>query len=356
MKREVVLVALLLLCCAFEGLPYSANASVPGGRPQGYTPAEERTDSVRAGFWLHSLYWLEEQLDLRDGRQHHDTLFLERRREGVRLRVALNAYGSALDISGVNDDSRYKSSLEAQNKYTVSFSAYWRGLSASIALNPARYAGKNKDFELTLNAYGNRLGADIVYQTANTFRGDARTGDVVSDVSTGMVGQDLFVVNAYYTFSGRRFSYPAAFGQSWKQKASCGSWMLGASFLYRNLDVEESFVWNNESVNLRTKCFALGAGYGYNFVLRHGWLLHISALPELVVYNRSHLDIGDDSSRMATDFPEIMYTGRMGVSRNFSRYFMGLYSIVSTSDIGDKDRVRVENVKWQACLFFGIQL
>lgn len=317
---------------------------------------EEQSDSADVGFWLRSLYWIEEQLDLRDGRQHNDSLYLERRKEGVRLRVALNAYGSALNINGISDDSRFKANLEASNKYTVSFSAHWRGLSASIALNPARYAGKNKDFEITLNAYGNRMGADVVYQTANTFHGDARTDGVTSDVGTGMVGQDMFIVNAYYALNGRRFSYPAAFGQSWKQKASCGSWMIGLSLMHRELDVASSYVWNNEAINLRTRCTAVGAGYGYNFVMRHGWLLHVSALPEIVVHNRSYLTIGDERSTMATDFPEFIYTGRLGASRNFSRYFMGMYSVVTLSNIGDNDKVRVENLKWQACLFFGIQL
>lgn len=293
---------------------------------------------------------------MRDDRQRHDTLYLRRYREGVRLRFALNAYGSRLDINGMNGDSRFRSQMDASNKYTVSISGHYRGLSAGITLNPARYAGKNKDFEITLNAYGNRLGADFVYQTANTFEGDARTGGTTSSISTGMVGQDMFIVNAYYAFSGRRFSYPAAFGQSWKQLRSCGSWMAGASFMYRTLDVAESSVWDSEAVNLRTKCLAIGGGYGYNLVLKHGWLLHISSLPELVVYNRSHLTIGDERSTMATRFPDIIYTGRMSVTRNFSRYFMGMYSVVTVSDIGDSDKVNVENVKWQACLFFGIQI
>lgn len=317
---------------------------------------QESCDSVSRSLLHRVVYWVEEQLDLRDDRQRHDTLYLRRYREGVRLRVALNAYGSHLDISGMNGDARFHSQMDANNKYTVSISGHYRGLSAGITLNPSRYAGKNKDFELTLNAYGNRMGADFVYQTANTFKGDARTGGTTSSISTGMVGQDMFIVNAYYAFSGRRFSYPSAFGQSWKQLRSRGSWMAGASFMYRTLDVAASSVWDNASVGLRTRCLAIGGGYGYNLVLKHGWLLHISSLPELVVYNRSHLTIGDERSTMATRFPDIIYTGRMSVTRNFSRYFMGMYSVVTVSDIGDSDKVNVENVKWQACLFFGIQI
>lgn len=315
----------------------------------------EPADSVTSS-WRRVLHKVEDLLDLRDGHLNYDTLSLARRREGVRLRLAVNGYGTSLDIKGIQGDERYKSSLEAENKYTVGFSAHWRGLSAGVTLNPYRFAGKNKDFEVTLNAYGNRLGADIVYQTANTFEGKTRLGSVTSHVSTGKVGQDMFIVNAYYAFNGRRFSYPAAFGQSWRQLRSCGSWMLGASFMWRDLDVEGSYVWDNEPVELRTRCYAVGAGYGYNLVLPHGWLCHLSALPELVVYNHSRLTVGSESNTMATSFPEFIYTGRMSITRNFSRYFMGMYSIVTISDIGDSDQVRVENLKWQACLFFGIQL
>ena len=41
----------------------------------------------------------------------------------------------------------------------------------------------------------------------------------------------MLTLNAYYAFNGRRFSYPAVFSQSWMQKRSCGSLMLGASFM-----------------------------------------------------------------------------------------------------------------------------
>lgn len=318
----------------------------------------EHTDSVtpRPSFLRRVVFRTEEILDLRDGRRHNDTLFMVRRNQGVRLRVALNAYGTSLDIKGKNGDGRFTSSLEAENKYTLGVSAHWRGLSAGLTLNPYRWAGKNKDFELTVNAYGNRMGADIVYQTANTFKGDTRAGGITTAVGTGGVGQDMFIVNAYYVFNGRRFSYPAAFGQSWRQLRSCGSWMIGVSYLWRDLDMDNFYAWGDNAAELRTLCLAVGAGYGYNFVLPHGWLCHVSTLPELVAHSRSRLTVGDENSVMRTSFPEFVTTGRLSVSRNFSRYFMGMYSIVTVSNIGDTDKVNVQNVKWQACFFFGIQL
>lgn len=346
MRCLTTIVVNVVLCC----LPVATGAQT---EPADSVPRPVRSLPLSLRRVLHRA---EELLDLRDGHLHHDTLFLARRSEGVRLRVALNSYGSSLNVKGVSDDDRFRSSLEADNKYTVGLSAHWRGLSAGLTLNPYRFSGKNKDFEFAVNAYGNRLGADVVYQTANTFEGDARMGSLSSAVSTGQVGQDMFIVNAYYVLNGRRFSYPAAFGQSWRQLRSCGSWMLGASLMWRDLDVADSFAWDGEAVELRTRCLAAGIGYGYNLVLPHGWLCHMSALPALVAYNRSRLTADGQRSTMDTEFPELIYTGRMSVTRNFSHYFMGLYSIVTVSDIGASNQVRVQNVKWQACLFFGMQL
>lgn len=37
-------------------------------------------------------------------------------------------------------------------------------------------------------------------------------------------------LTGYYTFNHRRFSYPAAFTQSYIQRRSAGSWLAGISY------------------------------------------------------------------------------------------------------------------------------
>ena len=110
-------------------------------------------------------------------------------------------------------------------------------------------------------------------------------------------------VNAYYAFNNRRFSYPAAFSQSYIQRRSAGSFLLAASGMWQdvNLGDQSSGV---EELKLKMTNIGIGAGYGYNFVPYKGWLLHISALPTFIVYNHATMTYGDDHMKLGYHFPE----------------------------------------------------
>ena len=223
-------------------------------------------------------------------------------------------------------------------------------------MNPAHLAGEKKDYELNMNAYGNKLGADVIFHSAKTFEGNVHTqrGDI--SIPAGLISQNMLTLNAYYAFNGRRFSYPAVFSQSWMQKRSCGSLMLGASFMGGVLKARHDDVIGNPESRLSILCVGLGAGYGYNLVLRHGWLIHLSALPELVVYSRSRLTTGGSRTRMPYRFPNIIAVGRIAVIRHFGRYFAGFTSVVNTSQLGDRDELLLNITKWRARIFIGIKI
>lgn len=297
-------------------------------------------------------------LDMRDSRARSsiDSAYLERVPQRLRFKLTLNVSGSDIDTRGVNDDGKFTTEMKAQNKYTVSLSASYRGLSLSVALNPAHLAGKKKDYELNMNAYGNKLGADVIFHSAKTFEGNVHTqrGDI--SIPAGLISQNMLTLNAYYAFNGRRFSYPAVFSQSWMQKRSCGSLMLGASFMGGVLKARHDDVIGNPESRLSILCVGLGAGYGYNLVLRHGWLIHLSALPELVVYSRSRLTTGGSRTRMPYRFPNIIAVGRIAVIRHFGRYFAGFTSVVNTSQLGDRDELLLNITKWRARIFIGIKI
>ena len=56
--------------------------------------------------------------------------------------------------------------------------------------------------------------------------------------------------------------------------------MIGASF-----DGSKTKV---KGMTIRLNEFALGAGYGYNFVPSSHWLFHLSALPTITVYSHDY--------------------------------------------------------------------
>ena len=141
---------------------------------------------------------------------------------------------------------------------TLSMAVAYRGLGLGLAVNPAKLAGKNQDFEFNLNSYSNRYGFDVVYLSSKTFHGHQEVGGSEIDIHKGEISQKALNLNFYYAFNYRKFSFPAAFSQSYIQKRSAGSWMVGASF-----DGSKTKV---KGMTIRLNELALGAGYGYNLV------------------------------------------------------------------------------------------
>lgn len=297
-------------------------------------------------------------LDMRDDKSRisTDTLFLKRAPERLRLRLMGNFSGSDINVKGINGGNQYSSILKAQNKMTMSLSASYRGLTLGAALNPAHLAGKNKDYELNVNAYGNRMGADIIFQSANTFKGSIDTEHGQVNVPTGLVRMNMLRLNAYYAFNARRFSYPAAFSQSWIQLKSSGSIMAGLSFMGGNLRVRHSEEIGNTASRLSFSDVGLGIGYGYNWVIKNKWLLHLSTLPQIVVYSNDHVTTDDIREKTPNKFPNILAVGRLAVVRHYDRYYIGLTTVVNTWTSGDEDMQLLTTVKWRARIFVGIKL
>lgn len=296
-------------------------------------------------------------LDQRDlnSRKRSDTLYRKRAPERLRLKANVNVSGSDIIAEGRIDGGKFKTVLEAQMKYTLSLSASYRGLSLGAALNPAKFAGKNKDYEFNMNAYGNRVGADVIFQSANTYKGTVESGGEKVKVPTGLVRQNMLYVDAYYAFNAKRFSYPAAFTQSWIQLKSCGSLMLGLSLMGGNLQIKHSEELDNTAKRLSMANMGVGVGYGHNFVVKRKWLIHVSSLPQVVLISRCHTTVGDRQEKTPYRFPNIIAVGRIAVVRHFERSFMGFSAVVNTSMTGDLDQLRLHTVKWRARMFYGVK-
>ena len=318
----------------------------------------DSTDAARGGAVARVRNAVDRVLDLRDSRrrQRADTAYIVRMPGRLRLKLAVNGSGSDIDTRWSSGGDDFKSRLKAQNKYTASLTASYRGLSLSVAANPAKLAGRNKDYELNLNAYGNRLGADLILQSAKTYEGTVETPSGGVEVPVGSVSQDMVTANAYFVFSGRRFSFPAAFTQSWLQRRSAGSFMLGLSFFGGRIKADYADVLGKGNARLGMICGSIGAGYAYNLVAKGKWLFHISALPQLVVVSRNRLETGGGRVKMPYKFPNALMVGRLAVVRHFDKYFAGMNAVVNTTSLGDADELSLTTVKWRARLFVGVKL
>ena len=158
-------------------------------------------------------------------------------------------------------------------------------------------------------------------------------------------------VNAFYVFNSRRFSYPAAFSQSYIQRRSAGSFLLAASGQGQHATLD----WDQKT-ELKMTNIGVGAGYGYNYVPGKGWLLHISALPTFIFYSNTSMTFGDNNVPLHYHFPEVIITSRGAIVRQWSNKFLGLSTVFNFTNIGHEESLAVHNSKWRIRTFFGLRL
>ena len=259
---------------------------------------------------------------------------------------------SALPLGSSKNDRHFKSEMEADRKATLSVGVSYLGFSLSVALNPAKLMGKYHDYELNFRSYGRRFGFDIIYQNAKNFTGwHDHEGMERIELPDGILRVKTLNVNAFYVFNNRRFSYPAAFSQSYIQRRSAGSFLLAVSGQgqYATLDYDQK-------AQLKMTNIGIGAGYGYNYVPSRGWLMHISALPTFIVYSNTSMTFGDSRVPLHYHFPEVIITGRGAIVHQWSNKFFGMSMVFNFTNIGHEESLAVHNIKWRIQTFFGLRL
>ena len=249
-------------------------------------------------------------------------------------------------------DQHFRSEMEANSKATISLGVGYRGLTLNFALNPAKMMGKYNDYELNLNFYRSNFGFDVIYQDAKNFTGWYNQDGVERfELPDGMLRVKTLNLNGYYAFNSRRFSYPAAFSQSYIQRRSVGSFLLAASAMSQRATLD----WD-EQLELKMTNIGIGGGYGYNFVPGKGWLLHLSLLPTFIVYSRASMTYEGDRVKLRYRFPEFIVTTRAAVVHQWTNCFLGLSAVVNYTTVGSKDDLSVYNTKWRVRTFFGLRI
>ena len=285
---------------------------------------------------------------------NYDTAYIERPRSKWAIVARVNMSGAEIETEGMDNGAHFKSLMEAKRKTTVSLGFSYSGILLSASLNPAQMMGKYHDYEFNMNCYRRNFGFDIIYQDAKNFTGwYDQDGLERMELRDGTLKVKTLNLNAYYAFNNRRFSYPAAFSQSYIQRRPAGSFLLAASCMAQQaaLDVEQE-----QELKLKMLNVGIGAGYGYNFVPGKGWLLHISALPTLVAYSKATMTYGDDRVSLRYKFPEFIITTRGAVVRQWNSSYAGLSMVYNYTNTGDRDDFSVYNSKWRIRTFFGLRL
>ena len=292
-------------------------------------------------------------------RSPYDTNYVVRPEGRWTLKVRLNQTGNTIHAKAEEDDIHSKADLSTSHKTTISVAATYRGITASVALNPAKLSGAYEDYEFNLNYYSSRLSLDFSYQRAESLSGDIeRMGNSYS-MESGDAKMKVVNLVGYYTFNHRRFSYPAAFNQSYIQRRSAGSWLAGISYQGGTIETTEDLKARSPKapeVDIRIGHVGIGGGYGYNLVLGQKWLLHLSILPTFVVYNYNKLTVNGERRGAKHMHFNMIFNERAAVVYNFSpRYFAGA-TLVMNNSVFDDEVVTVNQNKWRARAFFGFRL
>lgn len=290
----------------------------------------------------------------------YDTAYIGRPDARWTIKFRGNLSGADMRTTTVTDGVLNRSRVTADCRGTLSMAVAYRGLGLGVAVNPAKFAGKCKDFEYNLNSYSNRYGFDVVFLSSKTYHGYKAADAERIDIHKGQISQNALNLNFYYAFNYRRFSFPAAFSQSYIQKRSAGSWMIGASFDGSKTELNDMTIRLNE--------FAVGAGYAYNLVIARHWLCHLSALPTMTIYSHDYTktkttaDEGNAPSATSTmrhdmkyHFPSAIITGRAAVVYSWRNKFAGATAVYNYSVAGNEDHLKVRRNKWRVRMFFGFR-
>ena len=299
------------------------------------------------------LHRFDSLLSVKYNRGNIDTAYVVRPQTKWTVTARLNVSGAKIESEGMeNVQQHFHSELKADYKSTLSVGVSYLGFSLSASLNPAKMMGRYSDYELNFNSYGKRFGFDIIYQDAHNYTG-WHDGDGMDriELPEDMLKVKTLNVNAFYVFNSRRFSYPAAFSQSYIQKRSAGSFLLAMSGMGQHASLD----WE-ENLDLKMTHIGIGGGYGYNFVPGKGWLLHISVLPTFIVYTNTSMTFGDTNVPLHYHFPEVIITSRGAVLRQWSNKFIGLSMVFNYTNTGDKDNLELQNTKWRVRTFFGLRI
>ena len=288
----------------------------------------------------------------------YDTNYVVRPEGRLTLKVRLSQSGDDFHVKGDKDGVISKADLNTNFKTTVSIGASYRGLSAALAINPAKMKGAYKDYEFNIAYYSSRLSLDASYHRSTTLSGDLERGDYSGHLGADGVKLKMANLAAYYVFNHRRFSYPAAFTQSYIQRRSAGSWLAGISYQGGSIETTDELkerTPNAPEIKIHIGLLGIGGGYGYNWVLGKKWLLHFSMLPTFVIYNHNYMIVNGERRNAKHFSPSMIFNERAAIVYNFSpRYFTGATLTMSNSFFNND--VTVNQNKWRARAFIGMRL
>ena len=284
----------------------------------------------------------------------YDTLYLGRRTNRFIFRIRPRLSGSGFRTSGTWRGKPAESKLTSDMRFTTNLTIGYRGYSLGFSFNPFKWTGKNTNTELAFRLYNNRFGFDLSYQRTKSHNGWINIYGDRKEINSSSVTSNMFLATGYYAFNHHRFSYPAVFTQSYIQRHSAGSWLVGASLLAGKLNAEQDATLNNPPITLQLGYIGIGGGYAYNWVITPKWVMHISVLPNLVIGSFNKMIIDGHKEKIPFSFPQFIMTERLAVLYSFRHNrFTGLSFVAHNTLLANSGDLRLNYRRWRLELSYG---
>lgn len=269
-------------------------------------------------------------------------------------------------------------SMKSELCYKWSVGASFRSLGASYSHNIVG----SYDNNLTFSAYGNIVGGEIQWLSYKDVPATIHLKTDDTDLTLDLNDDNCkrsearkFIMNLYYVLNHKKFSYKAAFSQTLHQKKSCGSFVIGATYIHTQIFTENLTLTDVDSgvpsVKYTVNDVALGVCYAYNFVCcKQRLLIHISAMPmvkyamnskigsldayesgnyieflneEIEEFNKKHIDIRPS------------FVGRVSASYARGRYVFGFQGVFNYFWSGSDKGLTLSTSTWHSRIYLGVR-
>ena len=227
--------------------------------------------------------------------------------------------------NGINGELNWESSFNPRNESSIGGWIGYRGYGLGYSFSLHRTNGHNFSIGFT----GANYGVNLRIRSFNTrdldtkiWGYDDEDGPFEIPFEETETWDDIkvktVIFDGFYMFNGKRFSYAAGYDQSSVQKRSAGSFMLGLMWFQTSIDYARPL--NGLLIQLlggvgRIKLHegSIGVGYSYNWVPVKNLLFNITAMPMLVVYNRTKAYLYDSNYDLFLEDGEVSPTGKYPV-------------------------------------------
>ncbi|MCR5454245.1 MAG: DUF4421 domain-containing protein [Bacteroidales bacterium] len=253
-----------------------------------------------------------------------DTAYVSRPKK--RFMVALHPDFSSVGIRIGNGEKRALFSTDFSDKTGVFFT--YRGYGFGYSFKPRR--GRKNDGEFNFRFFCRRFGIETDWCRATSFAADIDSPDTSFSIQRGDIDFKMRMFSVYYVFNNTKFSFPAAFDKSYTQIKSCGSILLGASFASAKMKT------GRHDFDIYARNSGIGAGYGYNFVTKKKFLIHISVIPTFMFWEENEVKTTSGRLYMDHSYTDLCIWGRAAASYNFKRMFVGMDYVLYATLLGDR--------------------